>query len=125
MHCLRYSRRHRKKYRCTFGLGLMGRPEARPRHDTARNILVPGRHGAGLGRGRGSWAGTSTTRLRQTRNGPYRDTKRPIYLLKLKAPVSTVIPHHLFTNNPPQLFQINSLHAYRWPNDGESRLEGG
>jgi hypothetical protein len=36
-------------YRCTFGPGLMGRPEARkkkarPRHGTARNNLVPGRH---------------------------------------------------------------------------------
>jgi hypothetical protein len=37
-------------YRCTFGPGQMGRPEARekkarPRHGTARNNLVPGRHG--------------------------------------------------------------------------------
>jgi hypothetical protein len=36
-------------YRCTFGTGLMGRPEARkktrPRHDTARNNLVSGWHG--------------------------------------------------------------------------------
>jgi hypothetical protein len=34
----------------------------------------------------------------------------------LKAPVSTAVPHHLFTNKPSQLFQINSLHAYSWPN---------
>jgi hypothetical protein len=36
-------------YRCTFGPGLMGRPEARkkarPRHGTTRNILVSGQHG--------------------------------------------------------------------------------
>jgi hypothetical protein len=38
--------------------------------------------GPGLGRGRGPWAGTSTTRLRQARKGPYKGTKRPIYLLK-------------------------------------------
>jgi hypothetical protein len=60
--------------------------KARPRHGTARNNLVPGRHGplyrAGLGRGHGPWAGTGTARLRQARNGPYRGTKRPIYLLK-------------------------------------------
>jgi hypothetical protein len=31
---------------------------------------------------------------------------------------STVIPCHLFTNNPSHLFQINPLHAYRWPNGG-------
>jgi hypothetical protein len=36
----------------------------------------------------------------------------------LKAPVSTVVSRHLFTNNPSQLFQINLLHAYRWPNGG-------
>jgi hypothetical protein len=33
---------------CTFGSGLMDRPEARkkarPRHGTTRNILVPGQH---------------------------------------------------------------------------------
>jgi hypothetical protein len=32
---------------CTFGLGLIGRPEARkktrPKHGTTQNILVPGR----------------------------------------------------------------------------------
>jgi hypothetical protein len=28
---------------------------------------------------------------------------------------------HLFTNNPSQLFQINPLHAYRWPNGGPAR----
>jgi hypothetical protein len=39
----------------------------------------------------------------------------------LKAPVSTVVSRHLFTNNPSQLFQINSLHAYRWPNGGPAR----
>jgi hypothetical protein len=44
--------------------------------------------GPGLVRGRGPWAGTSTARLRQARNGPYRGTKRPIYLLK-----SHFIPH--------------------------------
>jgi hypothetical protein len=36
----------------------------------------------------------------------------------LKAPVLTVVPRHLFTNNLSQLFQINLLHAYRWPNGG-------
>jgi hypothetical protein len=40
---------HACHYRCIFGLGLVGRPEARkkarPRHGTARNNLVPGRHG--------------------------------------------------------------------------------
>jgi hypothetical protein len=39
----------------------------------------------------------------------------------LKAPVSTVVPHYLFTNNPSKLFQINLLHAYIWPNDGPAR----
>jgi hypothetical protein len=28
----------------------------------------------------------------------------------LKAPVSTVVSRHLFTNNPSHLFQINLLH---------------
>jgi hypothetical protein len=27
-----------------------------------------------------------------------------------------VVTHHLFINNPSQLFQINPLHAYIWPN---------
>jgi hypothetical protein len=31
----------------------------------------------------------------------------------LKAPVSTVVMRHFFTNNPSQLFQINPLHVYR------------
>jgi hypothetical protein len=31
----------------------------------------------------------------------------------LKAPVSTVVMRHFFTNNPSQLFQINLLHVYR------------
>jgi hypothetical protein len=44
--------------------------------------------GPGLGRGHGPWAGTSTARLRQARNGPCKGTKRPIYLLK-----SHFIPH--------------------------------
>jgi hypothetical protein len=39
---------HSLQYRCTFGPGLMGRPEARkkarPRHVTTQNILVPSRH---------------------------------------------------------------------------------
>jgi hypothetical protein len=55
-----------------------------------------------------------------------------LYLYYIKAPVSTVIPRNLFTNNPSYLFQINLLHArplcttnlyvpnhasaYRWPN---------
>jgi hypothetical protein len=39
----------------------------------------------------------------------------------LKAPVSTVVPRHFFTNNPSQLFQINPLHVYRWPNGGPAR----
>jgi hypothetical protein len=52
----------------------------------------------------------------------------------LKAPVSTVVPHYIFTNNSSHIFQINPLHArplratnlhgpkhtfaYRWPNGG-------
>jgi hypothetical protein len=32
-----------------------------------------------------------------------------------------VVLHHLFINNPSQLFQINSLHGYRWPNGGPAR----
>jgi hypothetical protein len=36
----------------------------------------------------------------------------------LKAPVSTVVPRHLFINKPSQLFQINPSHGYRWPNGG-------
>jgi hypothetical protein len=36
-----------------------------------------------------------------------------IYII-LKTPVSTVVMHHLFTNNPSQLFQINPLHVYRY-----------
>jgi hypothetical protein len=40
------------QYRCTFGLGLMGRLKARkkvrPRHDTVRNILVLGWHGPNI-----------------------------------------------------------------------------
>jgi hypothetical protein len=39
----------------------------------------------------------------------------------LKTPVSKVVMRHLFTNNPSQLFQINLLHAYRWPNGGLAR----
>jgi hypothetical protein len=30
----------------------------------------------------------------------------------LKAPISTVVMRHFFTNNPSQLFQINPLHVY-------------
>jgi hypothetical protein len=37
--------------------------------------------------------------------------RRVLYLYYIKAPVSTVIPHHLFTNNPSYLFQINPLHV--------------
>jgi hypothetical protein len=60
-----------------------------------------------------------------------------LYLYYIKASVSTVIPHHIFTNNPSHLFQINLLHtrpllatnlhvpnhtsAYRWPNGGSVR----
>jgi hypothetical protein len=29
-----------------------------------------------------------------------------------------VLLRHLFTNNLSQLFQVNSLNAYRWPNGG-------
>jgi hypothetical protein len=35
------------------------------------------------------------------------------YLYYIKAPVSTVVMRHFFTNNPSQLFQINPLHVYR------------
>jgi hypothetical protein len=41
----------------------------------------------------------------------------------LKATVSTVVPRHLFTNNLSQLFQINPLHAYRWPNGDPARAK--
>jgi hypothetical protein len=34
-----------------------------------------------------------------------------VFLYYIKAPVSTVIPHHLFTNNLSHLFQINLLHV--------------
>jgi hypothetical protein len=45
-----------------------------------------------------------------------------IYIYTIfKAPVSTVVVRHIFTNNPLQLFQINPLHAYRWPNGGPAR----
>jgi hypothetical protein len=39
----------------------------------------------------------------------------------LKASVSTVVMRHFFTNNLSQLFQINSMHACRWPNGGPAR----
>jgi hypothetical protein len=32
-----------------------------------------------------------------------------------------VVVRHIFTNNPSQLFQINPLHAYRWPNGDPAR----
>jgi hypothetical protein len=34
-----------------------------------------------------------------------------------EAPVSMVVTRHLFINNSSQLFQINLLHVYIWPND--------
>jgi hypothetical protein len=61
-------------------VGSMDRSEARKktrsRHGTVRYIELC------LSRGRGQWTGMSTTRLRQTRNYPYKGMKRPIYLLK-------------------------------------------
>jgi hypothetical protein len=39
----------------------------------------------------------------------------------VKVPVSTVVLRRLFTNNLSQLFQINPMHAYRWPNGGPVR----
>jgi hypothetical protein len=45
------------------------------------------------------------------------EDQRDIYTI-LKAPVSTVVMRHLFINNLSQLFQINLLHAYLWPNGG-------
>jgi hypothetical protein len=39
----------------------------------------------------------------------------------LKALVSTVVMRHFLTNNPSQLFQINPLHDYIWPNSGPAR----
>jgi hypothetical protein len=67
-------------YRCTFGPGLMGRPEARkkktrPRHGTTRNNLVPGRHGPlyRAGFGPRSWP------MGGHEHGPFKaGTKRPI-----------------------------------------------
>jgi hypothetical protein len=41
-----------------------------------------------------------------------RTGNRLVYTI-LKAPVSTVVMRHFFTNNPSQLFQINPLHVYR------------
>jgi hypothetical protein len=65
----------------------LGRPDGPAR--STKKSTAQARHGPkyfsagpGLGRGHGPWAGTSTTRLRQARNGSYRDTKMPIYLLK-------------------------------------------
>jgi hypothetical protein len=75
----------------------MGRPEARkkaqPRHGMARNILVSGQHGpiyqAGFGpRSRPMGGHEHDPFKAHTRNGPYRGTKRPIYLLKPQS-----IPH--------------------------------
>jgi hypothetical protein len=42
-------------------------------------------------------------------------------LVMLKAPVSTVLSRHIFTNNPSQLFQINPMDTNRWPNGGPAR----
>jgi hypothetical protein len=52
----------------------------------------------------------------------------------IKASISTIVLHHIFTNIPSHLFKINPLHAhpfrainlhvsnhtsaYRWPNGG-------
>jgi hypothetical protein len=41
--------------------------------------------------------------------GPNRFPSLDLYYIK--APVSTVVLCHLFTNNPSHLFQINLLHA--------------
>jgi hypothetical protein len=38
-----------------------------------------------------------------------------------KAPVSTVIMYRPFTNKLSQIFQINPLHAYKWPNGGPAQ----
>jgi hypothetical protein len=40
-----------------------------------------------------------------------------------KAPVSTVVLYRPFTNKLSQLFQINSLHVYRWPNGGPATMQ--
>jgi hypothetical protein len=48
-------------------------------------------------------------------------SRRPPTYTILKAPVSTVVTRHLFTNNPSQLFQINLLHTYRWSNGSPAR----
>jgi hypothetical protein len=53
---------------------------------------------------------------------PLQHTGMYLVYIILKAPVSTVstvstvVPRYLFTNNHLQLFQINPLHVYRWPN---------
>jgi hypothetical protein len=49
----------------------------------------------------------------------YKPRARNIYIYK--APVPTVDPRHFFTNNPSQLFQINPMHACRWPNGGPAQ----
>jgi hypothetical protein len=88
----------------------MGRPKARKksmahaRHDTKYFSVGPARPDIS-GRGRGPWAGTSTTRLRQTRNDPYRSRKRPIYLLK-----SHFIPYfHVLDKEHKARDNVNSM----------------
>jgi hypothetical protein len=46
-----------------------------------------------------------------------------ISVVHLKHPFQLVVSRHLFTNNPSQLFQINLLHDYRWPNGGPTRAK--
>jgi hypothetical protein len=51
-------------------------------------------------------------------------TRYSVYIYTiLKVPVLTIVTHHLFTNNLSQLFQINPLHAYRWPNGSPARAK--
>jgi hypothetical protein len=61
--------------------GLKHKKRARPRHDTARNILMSGRHDPiyqdGFGSRSRPMGGHEHGPLRQARNGPYRDRKGP------------------------------------------------
>jgi hypothetical protein len=59
------------------------------------------------------WRNGGPAQARRPRATTLAQTRHAGLLTVLKAPVLTVVPRHLFTNNPSQLFQINLLHAYR------------
>jgi hypothetical protein len=73
-------RRERKnRYKCIFGLGLMGWSKARKKQVQVRHDLI---YRAEFESRSDLWAGTSTTHLKQAQNGPYRGTKKLIYSFK-------------------------------------------